>query len=349
MRATAGQYSPRLDQLRALAAFMVFTWHLTRPTEAPGPAALLPLLAPLQAPFQEGHCGVSLFFAISGTLFGRLLPLAGPVRWGAFAWNRALRLAPLMLVVMALVAAGRLAAGRLEPDYLQSIALGLVLPSWPHGGWSVTAELHCYALLPMLLWLRRRHAAAPLALVALALAIRAGLYAAQGEVMWLTYWTALGRLDPFVLGFAAAGLRVRAGPVVIGMLLLCAAYAGLLAQGGYWSGEASQLWVVLPTIEGAAFASLVAWFDAHPSRPGRLGPLLARAGECSYSLYLLHGFAIPHLTRGFAPLFAQIGFEASLLGSALGFAAFTPIAWLSYRWIERPALAWRRPYLPGPP
>ena len=342
MRSTAGQYSPRLDQLRGLAAFLVFTWHLTRPTEAPGPAALLPLLAPLQ----EGHCGVSLFFAISGALFGRLLPQDAPVRWGAFAWNRALRLAPLLLVVMALVAAGRLAAGRLEPEYWRDLLLGLVLPTWPHGGWSITAELHCYALLPLMLWLRRFNPAAPLALVAGTLALRAVLYATQGEVMWLTYWTALGRLDPFVLGFAAARLRPRAAPALAALLALSAAYAALLAQGGYWGAETSRLWIVLPTIEGTAFALFVAWFDARPTTPGRLGTLLARAGECSYSTYLLHGFAIPHLTLGLNPAFARLPFEAALLASALAFAAFTPVAWLSYRWVERPALAWRRPYRP---
>jgi peptidoglycan/LPS O-acetylase OafA/YrhL len=82
---------------------MVVAWHFTHARDGfPVPFDYVPIV-PL-AVFDEGHTGVSLFMTLSGYLFARLL--AGKsIHYGAFIWNRALRLLPLLLVVIAAVAA----------------------------------------------------------------------------------------------------------------------------------------------------------------------------------------------------------------------------------------------------
>lgn len=133
-----------LDHVRALAAFMVFTWqfsHLLR--GYPVPFAGTPALFPL-ALLDEGHTGVALFMTLSGYLFARLL--AGQsVSFPVFFWNRLVRLAPLMIVV-ALTAdlATRLATRETVAASFATVFRGFLLPSaaLDHGFWPIVVEVH---------------------------------------------------------------------------------------------------------------------------------------------------------------------------------------------------------------
>src|SRR5262245_14811077 len=163
MKSSSGVHYLALDHVRALAAFMVVAWHFMH-VGGPVPLAGAPLLFPL-ALLDEGHTGVALFMTLSGYLFAKLLD-ARRVDYRAFFWNRALRLLPLLLLVMALSGVRVLWAGGDLGAYALSIAKGVVLPTWPNGGWSVAVELHFYLILPLLLWLARRSSALLLAVVA---------------------------------------------------------------------------------------------------------------------------------------------------------------------------------------
>ena len=67
------KYSPQLDHIRAVAAFMVFSWHFTTfnnfhrvtPDIYLFPISLL----------TEGHTGVVLFMTLSGYLFSKYLKI----------------------------------------------------------------------------------------------------------------------------------------------------------------------------------------------------------------------------------------------------------------------------------
>ncbi len=72
MRSTEGVYYSRLDHVRALAAYLVFVWHLLHMTpNFPVPYASAPPFP--FALFDEGHTGVALFMTLSGYLFAKLV------------------------------------------------------------------------------------------------------------------------------------------------------------------------------------------------------------------------------------------------------------------------------------
>ena len=95
MKASSGEHYVALDHIRALAAFLVFTWHFTHTTNgSPVSFRYVPALF-VFAPLDEGHTGVSLFMTLSGYLFAKLL--AGrQIDYSAFLWNRILRLAHII-------------------------------------------------------------------------------------------------------------------------------------------------------------------------------------------------------------------------------------------------------------
>ena len=69
MRSSAGLYFDKLDHVRAVAAFLVFSWHFVHLSGVPYDYA--PLFPPASI-FEEGYTGVSLFMTLSGYLFAKL-------------------------------------------------------------------------------------------------------------------------------------------------------------------------------------------------------------------------------------------------------------------------------------
>lgn len=141
MKSTDGQHFVGLDQVRGLAAFLVFVWHFLC---AFGPPAPFPGARDFFANsiIAEGHTGVAIFMVLSGYLFARLTE-GKKLLIAPFLYNRFMRLAPLMIAVI-LVRLG-MAAWDGFPVFqkqLKNAFLGVALPTWPNGGWSITAEMH---------------------------------------------------------------------------------------------------------------------------------------------------------------------------------------------------------------
>lgn len=352
MRSSTGAHFIALDHVRALAAFLVFSWHFThgfagRPSPFEGAPSIF-----LFAPFDEGHVGVALFMTLSGYLFARLLD-GRDILFGAFLFNRALRLFPLLALVMAVVGVSEARDGALLP-YLVRLLKGFLLPTWPNGGWSIAVELHFYLLLPLLLAALRRNHAYALVFLGAALATRLAIWTALGGVQTEAYGTIIGRLDQFVLGILAS----RIGAVMTGRHAAAAAIAVAFAggyqlfdaAGGYWKlggfPSPSPLWIVLPTLEGAAFAALIAWYDrSFAPRATGLSGLAARLGEYSYSIYLLHFFVVFRAAAWIdAHVMSLSNYYVAWAWSLAAFCAMGAPAWLSTRFVERPFLRWRVPY-----
>ena len=115
MRSSSGEYFIALDHVRAVAAFLVVTWHFTHAaTGYPIPFEFVPAVFPL-ALLDEGHTGVALFMTLSGYLFAKLLD-GRKISFSAFLRNRALRLLPLLLLVIALVGIQTVAGGGNPPS-----------------------------------------------------------------------------------------------------------------------------------------------------------------------------------------------------------------------------------------
>lgn len=340
--------------MRALAAWLVFCWHFAHgPSGFPSPFEGVPAFAPL-ALFDEGHTGVALFMTLSGYLFAKLLN-GHKVHFPTFVLNRALRLLPLLLLVMLAVGVIRWRHGQPLGDYAWSLVLGLVYPSWPNGGWSIAVELHFYLLLPVLLAASARWRLAALAVVGAALLLRWWLHASTGEVHTWSYWTLVGRIDQFALGILlfhgrhwVAGRHLVAGSVA-GVFV--AAYWLFDASGGFYGMPSypspSRWWILWPTIEGAAWAALVAWYDSSFEHGrGPFSRFVARLGTYSYSIYLLHVFVVFDLARWVHEHVWDLSrFEVAWLWSLPAFVLMAIPGYLSYRFVEAPFLRLRRPYL----
>jgi len=91
---------------------------------------------------------------LSGYLFAKLLN-GKNIIYTSFIWNRFLRLAPLLFVVIVLVGLKKHIIDDDLIEYLKRIISGIVKPTLPNGGWSITVEFHFYLILPILLFLTR--------------------------------------------------------------------------------------------------------------------------------------------------------------------------------------------------
>ena len=185
--------------------------------------------------------------------------------------------------------------------------------------------------------------------------IRAGYHASTGEVQTLAYWTIFGRIDQFVLGIIGFHARARLvgrhtwvtgiGVVFISLYWWFDANGGFYLQPTYPSPSA--IWIVLPTLEGAVFATMIAWYDgSFVHGRGRLSNLFTTLGEYSYSIYLLHFFFVFAVARWVHTNVMDISnLYVALPVSLLFFVAMIPIGYLSMRFVERPFLRLRRRYV----
>lgn len=339
MRSTGGEHYVGLDHIRALAAFLVFEWHfLHRLYGEPIPFEYAPAFWPASL-IDEGHIGVALFMTLSGYLFAKLLN-GQKVIWSRFFWNRFIRLGPLLIFVLAVNLGTNL---RNPMPYLQNVANGFLFPTWPNGGWSITTEMHFYLLMPLLLPVLSRPRSAFAAIIA-AICLRALIYWQNGAVEFIAYTTIIGRLDQFALGACcyhfAGKMRSNHIAALGTFFVLVTVYQAFNLYGGY-AADLHPVWIVMTTIEGATLGLLISYYDRSFSFKRSA---LSTVGEVSYSIYLLHFFVIMWLSEAFQAAFPEAGFYASAIAGALCFAAFVPVAWISYRFIEKPYVSLRVPY-----
>jgi peptidoglycan/LPS O-acetylase OafA/YrhL len=359
MKSSSGNHFIALDHVRALAALIVFTWHFLHGIDgSPVPFGYVPALPPF-AILDEGHTGVALFMTLSGYLFARLLD-GKRIAFGRFLWNRAVRLLPLLLLVILIVGVRKYFAGENMAFYAETIFKGVYLPSLPNGGWSIAVEFHFYLILPLLLWLLRRSRFLPLLLVAAAVALRIVLHSRHGEVQSDAYLTLVGRIDQFTLGMLAFHFRALIAHRHWLALAVFAAFStfywefdragGFFLQPSYPSP--SPVWIVMPLVEGASYGLLIAWYESSfRFTAGPVSRFIARIGDYSYAMYLLHFFFVFAAARFVHERIADLSnFYVACLWSVVAFLCMLPVCHLSFRFLETPFLRLRKPYiLAGPP
>ena len=286
---------------------------------------------------------------LSGYLFAKLLD-GKSISFKAFLWNRMLRLLPLLVAMILVVGFREWMVGKSLSAYALSIAQGIVLPTLPKGGWSITVEFHFYAILPLFLWLIRKSKWLPFSIVVAAIVLRSLIFYAHGEVESLAYWTIVGRVDQFALGMIAFQFRsaVAHRHVVAAATLLAftAFYWYLDYHGGVFQAP-GVLWILLPTIEGLAYGVSIAWYEqsfAHSKNS--VARFIARVGEYSYSIYLLHVLVVFKAAAFVNERIMGISnFYVACVWALVFLLLMIPPAYLSFRFIESPFLKLRKRYV----
>jgi peptidoglycan/LPS O-acetylase OafA/YrhL len=285
-----------------------------------------------------GWLGVTVFFVLSGYCVWLAAQRAGAPR--RFLLRRFARIYPpylaSVLVVIAFCCARKLITGTNDFTALPASPAGWLatftmttapVTTTPTINWvysSLSYEAFFYlALAAALIWPR---ASLPL-LFALCVA---GFFPAAGRaVFFLPNWGqfALG----VALAIAAEGQRRAAAALaVLGFSLVC--YHRSLPEVAA-TGVTAGLIALAPRLD--AFA-------------GWLLAILARVGEISYSLYLLHIPVGAWVVERFIDSqgWRNHGLPARLACDAAALAASLLAAAVFHRWIERPAMEWGRRVTP---
>ncbi|MFG3495308.1 acyltransferase family protein [Streptomyces sp. NPDC047928] len=360
-------YLAPVDHLRAVAAVLVVVYHGCQLLGArieghaftpvadwlysPNPAATLVF---------EGHTAVALFMVLSGFIF-TVGAYGRPIRYGRFITNRLLRVYPLYLVIAVL----GLATHVTLPGYEDLVRiLTFTTPSRPYGGvfWTLGVELQFYLLFPLLhRLLGDRGPAALLRLLAAVALLRALVWfsgpapAPHTEALYLGL---AGRIDQFLLGMLAAWCYLHHRDLLRARWLTPTALA--LAVTVLWSFNQvhgfvsdSPLKLLWSTVEGAVWALVVAAYVAGArTAGGALSRALARLGEVSFSVYLIHFMVLTVLCRyaGLADLLPSLPpvWAAFTLTLLVALPLTVALSFLTYHAIELPFLRLRRTYLGTP-
>lgn len=354
MRSSSGAHFIALDHIRALAAFIVFVWHFTHAVNGyPVPFDYVPALFPFSI-LDEGHTGVALFMTLSGYLFAKLLD-GKSIDYSAFIWNRVMRLFPLLVVVILIVGITKIVNNQSLSRYAYSIAKGALLPALPNGGWSITVEFHYYLILPLFLWMLTKSKLWPFSIVIAAIALRIFIYHEKGEIQSLAYSTIIGRIDQFSLGMLVYQFRSylahRHVVALVTIMAFMMFYWYFDLQGGFYQNHSypssTPLWILLPTIEGIAYAISIAWYDNSFSfSTSGISRFIGRIGEYSYSIYLLHFFVVFHAARFVNERIMDISnFYLACVWSIVFFVFMLLPGYISFRFIEAPFLKLRKNYV----
>lgn len=290
-----------------------------------------------------GMLGVRVFFVISGYLITTLLlqdlVLSSHVRFGRFYFRRLLRIFPPFYGYAAVVVLGATVLGKRE-------ALGATWPAWTYlsdfisthwylgHSWSLSVEEQFYLTWPIALHFLGRRRAPWVALAMIALMPLVRLYMTHGyHAPWMG--------NRFGFDFLAAGCLLAIAPTWVSRFVstavgypwtiattLAGTYLAELAlQGRYQHIAVATEVGVLPTIEMAAMALMLAWCIANPA--GRVGRVLNSrplrvVGIGSYSIYL----------------WQQLFFGDTVVGYSipLSFVGTAVMAAASYFLVERPSL-----------
>ena len=300
-----------VDELRGWAALLVLFYHSVHTgAKAVGVNGghLVSGNNPFAALIYEGHTGVALFMVLSGYIlasgtFGKDISYAGFIR------NRALRIFPLMIVVLifALCASKEnLSLGRILAPFLLLANTNAAFTD-PTGlastVWTISVEFQFYLIAPFLfLFVDRRGMKFLLSAVLLFWLLRMVIFLRllddPYDMARIGYFTIAGRINEFMIGIGLAYMVDRrvinlAGNRTVAFVWLAASsvviLAGMMAinnSGGTIKGP----WrFIYPEIEGLLEASFIAaYLTARPFQDFSIGRAVQAIGTVSFSLYILH-------------------------------------------------------------
>jgi peptidoglycan/LPS O-acetylase OafA/YrhL len=351
------QYNPRIDQLRWLAATMVFLFHFQLEYRGLGGPGIQSQWAAL---ITEGHTGVGLFFTLSGFLFMQIALHQKTIVYRDFLRNRVLRIVPLFLTIF--LVATSIGRDNFQPQdllYVFATNLGHAPTSGtPITGaaWTISLEFLFYMLFPFLArFAMERGPRYLLNLLVLMVFFKLAAYSVNENSTLMLFCTFVGRFDQFLIGMLAAMLiqrhRVRLQALAPWLLLLAGALvvydtAAMHRIAPFGATPRHQLWIWWSMVESSGWALfIVAWVSFAPRLPGPVDRLLCHGGKISFSFYLLH-MGLLHLLAQRVGLVRPTGngwIDAAIM-ILVTYGATWLLSTLSYNTIEEPFLRMRRRY-----
>ncbi len=308
-------YVTGLDPLRGLAALAVAFFHFTNNGWLPHGHWLKDL-------GYYGHLGVRTFFVISGFVVPFAMACGGYSLGSFFPFlgRRMVRIYPPYLASLLSMGLSVWMRGATPPGVGDSLAHFFYLndllgrPWLLDVYWTLALEMQFY-LFAALAWplLSRPQCLPFLGLVAVCVGVGS---VTPGDRHLLGY------ISYFLLGGALFRLHTRLDTPLLATLLI-AALAGLIWRQ---HGLASSVAALLPVPAVLVFAS----------RHGFSRFL----GKISYSLYLCHLSAGGFLLAAVGPWVTNPGLRSGMVAAAL--ALSVAVAWVGYRVIEAPSIAWSK-------
>jgi exopolysaccharide production protein ExoZ len=334
-------FLPRLESLRGVAALAVVGYHVSSQlSEGSFQGWLDALACRLVIALTNGTGAVVTFFVLSGFVLARSLEKNSDAV--SFFRNRLFRLFPAAIVVVALLTALHWRFGFFighEPSFdAINVMLNLLMVRSDINGvmWSMTVECAATPLIFASAWLVRERGPWPLLIL---VAILFGLSFWGPYAHLLGGFANLAPLYAFVVGVLMhfRGARVAAiNPNlanVMGLIAIAAfCFCGIKKQ--------TAPVLMLECLSAATVIALIAWRPAMSLFNPLDLSVIRFYGRVSYSFYLLHPLgmllafrAINPTTLGGVPLSVTV-----VLTTLVSILFTTPAAWLSWRFIEAPAI-----------
>ncbi|HEY0412974.1 MAG TPA: acyltransferase [Allosphingosinicella sp.] len=319
---------------RFLAAAMVLVTH-TADLVYPG--------SPLFAAFPWG-LGVDMFFVISGFIMAYLARgCFGEKGTGRhFLVRRLARIAPpywfftTLMLAAAILFTGAVRHTTLSPG---SIVSSYFFLPWPRGdgklnpllsqGWTLNYEAFFYVAFAAALLFRRGLVWLAAAFVLL---VACHPWIPRAWFM-LRFWSQPIILE-FLAGIVLAHLHIAGKRLPLAAALLCVAVGLVFAVTRPYLGTLAFARVEHQGLAGLFFC-IALILGPEPRRVGAFGRALRAGGDASYALYLSHTFTVN------AAVIAWRHFPLcpAWLAMAGAMAAAMLLAWLFYRFVERPVTA----------
>lgn len=380
MRSKNITYLIGVDHLRAYAALLVVLYHGTQLISADitHGSMFVPELDyafttwnPFKSLIAEGSFGVALFMTLSGFIFAFGLYGKSFTTQGFFK-NRFVRIFPLYLFLIFLTLYLYGGGQNVLNGLLFSI---LPLANIPSSGlatgviasaamfWTIAVEVQFYLIFPFLMrWLNEHRFRLLLSIIGLFIVLRVlAVLAGDVNMTNFAYFSIFGRIDQFILGmltgylFKNRHLMKKYIPSRSLVLLIISSLTVVLLlfimnrlrhHFGFHTFE--NFYIILPTIEALAACFLIITYvnHFHSKTKSFISTSIAKIGEISYSMYLLHFLIISLLVgRSSLPdIFGNPWLSSLLYTIVIVVPGTIGLSFMTYTVIEKPFLELRGKY-----
>jgi peptidoglycan/LPS O-acetylase OafA/YrhL len=341
------KYSPQLDHIRALAAFMVFVWHFIHFKDFHRTAPDI-FLFPISI-LTEGHTGVVLFMTLSGYLFSKIFENK-KIIFKYFYLNRLLRLIPLLVII---ILVNLILSNELNLLNFIKIFIRGFHDNWRYGAWSVSVEFKYYYLLPIILFFLNKNKKYLFLIITLSIILNIFIFLLNYKLQHYAYYSIIGHLNEFLLGMLSYRYRnyikKSKKKLLFTSLFFLIFYYNFEKNGGFYdSKKDSAIWIILPSIQGFFYAFLICFYDNNNFYflKTKKSFFLAKIGLFSYSIYLWHFifvFEMPKLIDNY--IIKLDNLYLTLIVSLPCFILITLLSAISYYILEKPWLKLRKRYV----